>query len=192
MQIEPENSAQEMITSHKIIRESDFHSQLQSATVQGDKANFNLILSMVTNDASELDAFHVPKSPASKDISELQQKFFVRPKPIYGKVPSNRSVNQNVWVHDGHLSNVQLDLALEPEPLATEQYDLAADVFNNLDFNSRNRLLNEASKIESSGEEAISDDIKALAKYKEVDVESWFNVLTDARAYSKLNQSLVA
>ena len=160
------------------IRESRFADALSGATEAQDKSAFNLILAMLTQDATELDQFHLPKSEQPELKSEIKSQFNVRERPLYGHVNINTDLNNGIAINEGRKQDVVLDLCLNPQPLVKEQYDLSSEVFDNLDFNARQRLLSLAAK---EDKKMPTDD---KAEEKQIDVETWFNVLHQSRVYA--------
>lgn len=172
--------------TEQVIRESSFHKALQTATLEEDKSSFNLILAMVTNDAKELDEFNLPHTTHYKTKSDIQKAFFVKGEHIYGKVPAERSIEQNQAIHQNFKTSVDLDLALKPEPLMAEKYDLPANVFDNLDYNSRIRLLNEVNTEEQQKPSSETQTTQTESDIPQVDNEAWFNTLHQARTFAAM------
>jgi len=169
-------------TDYTPIRESQFAGALINAVDTQDKCSFNLILSMLTQDATELDQFHLPSTKPPELKSELNSQFNIIDKPIYGTVDSEADIKNAMAIHEGRKQDVVLDLCLKPQPLVKEKYDLSSEIFDNLDFNARQRLLN-AAEIESKKETAISEKVTE----KQIDVETWFNALHQSRVYANVS-----
>jgi len=173
--------------SFEPIRESRFHREICDSRVQQTSDTFRLLLSMVTQDALELDAFNLPETKEPEFDSELEKQFFVQGRKLSGEIPIVRNLEKNQLITAGFKASVDLNLCLHPEPLVTEVYDLPSEVFDNLDFNVRQRLL-KSNQIKPKSDEVTDQDETAIhATHKApVDIESWFNVLSEARAYSQL------
>lgn len=155
------------------IRESAFYNQIKSSTETGDSASFALIMSMLTTDAKELDEFHLPHIADSKIKSDLYGQFNVREKQLTGNYDQERSVAFNQLVQQGHKVSVDLELALQPEPLIAEPDKFSKQLLDNLDPNVKSRL---------DKEQAEPEQAPFVAKVeKEIDVESWFKVLHESR-----------
>jgi len=165
------------------LRESKFHSQIRAAAEDQDDSTFHLLLAMVTQDAQELDAFHLPHTKEPEIRSDIKRQFFIQDKPLYGPSSLESAARHNRLIKEGFKSSMHLSLHLRPEPLQQAVYDIAQEVFDNLDFNARQRLLKSAStKEEKPNERDVEHD--------EVDVEAWFNVLKQARIYSKFEAAI--
>lgn len=189
-------SEQPAPADHSVIRESRFFKSLQASVTAQQQADFNLLLSMVSQDATELDQFHTPRTRPLTEHSDLQKKFFVSEKPLVGPNSSSLEMAQHTAVCNGELATVHLNYCLHSPTLVNEVYDVDAEVFDNLDFNVRQRLLKIAEQEENAKEpsgSAFKQKQQATAPHKSeevypnVDKDSWFNVLAEARTLSTLS-----
>ncbi len=160
------------------IRESAFYPQIKASTVSGDSASFALIMSMLTTDAEELDEFHLPHTEAAKIKSDLYGQFNIQQKELTGSYNEQRSLAFNKLVADGNKDSVNLDLALQPEPLVPTQQKFPQILLDSLEPNVKCRL-------DKAEQTDVSEEKKEAAKpSNEIDVEAWFKVLHESRTLS--------
>lgn len=162
------------------LRESAFYSQIKSSTETGDSASFALIMSMLTTDAKELDEFHLPHTVDDKIKSDLYDQFHIQQGQLTGKFNNRRSLAYNELIHQGEKAAVALDLKLNPEPLIATTEKFSSQLLDNLEPNVRSRL---AADLTSDNDESSKQPMVAKVE-KEIDVESWFQVLHESRTLS--------
>jgi hypothetical protein len=82
----------------------------------------------------------------------------------------------NELIHQGFKTSVELDLFLKPEGLVEETIQIPQRVLENIEPNVRTKLdINNPS----------SDETNTKSSNKnQIDVESWFNVLSESRVFS--------
>ncbi len=158
------------------IRESAFYSQIKSSTETGDSASFALLMSMLTTDAKELDEFHLPHTADDKIKSDLYGQFHIQQKQLAGDFNDQRSLAYNELIHQGDKAAVALDLKLNPEPLIATPEKFSQQLLDNLDPNVKSRL--------AGGHDEQPEQPVVAKVEKEIDVESWFQVLHESRALS--------
>ena len=158
------------------LRESDFYKEIKSSTETGDSSSFALLMSMITQDALELDEFHVPQRQNEQYLDDLKKQFFIQDKPIIKKSDEHRSVMHNELIHQGFKTSVDLDLFLKPEGLVEPSQQIPQEVLENIEPNVKAKLdLQDTSTAESESKPNTENQI---------DVESWFNVLSESRLFS--------
>lgn len=158
------------------IRESYFYNEIKSSTETGDSTSFALLMSMLTNDALELDEFHVPQRQNEQYLDDLKKQFFIQDKPVIKRSDEQRSVMLNELIHQGFKTSVELDLFLKPEGLVEESIQIPQRVLENIEPNVRAKLdINNPTSNETNTK---------LNNKNQIDVESWFNVLSESRVFS--------
>ena len=162
------------------IRESKFYDEIKSSTETGDQSTFALLMSMLTRDARELDEFNLPTREQESAVTNLKKQLFIQDRPLIDELSSTRSVALNQFIDNGFKSSVELDLALKPEALLEPKpFSVPDNVINNLELNVKARVM---ADIQTTT--AIKQDNELQQKPNEIDVESWFNVLQESRAFS--------
>ena len=74
------------------IRESRFRQQLHESTEQNKKDMFRLLLSMVSQNALELDQFHVPETEQPQPSSDLHKQFFIQRRQVIGAYSGEQAI----------------------------------------------------------------------------------------------------
>lgn len=196
MQTETNESLNQNI---KVIRESSVFSDIQKSVQSKDHSAFSLLLAMVTEDKLELDEFHLPVNKTPKTKTDLEKTFHVVPQKLFGKVDSEQDLMFNELIHSGNRESVNLLLSLQPQPLITRHDDpsdainLPAQLINNLSMNQQAKLYKD---IQAQQQASNSSTIRPLKEVEpaqlandaemEMDIESWFSVLEQARTLSKV------
>lgn len=185
MQISELKTAHQSVSiEESIVRESDFYSELKHASENGQKDTFALILSMLTTDANELDQFQQPKTKPYTNKSDLYKKHFIQQTELRGDLSSERSISFNQLLTSKQRQSIQLDLAIKPEALLAKDTNVIdGNVFNNLDINARTRFIQHQTD-DASVESNEVQKLPQATQDREIDVESWFNVLEQARTLS--------
>ncbi|NVK24838.1 MAG: hypothetical protein HWE10_07910 [Gammaproteobacteria bacterium] len=170
-----------------VIRESDFYRELKSATDTGHQQTFALILSMLSNDARDLDEFHQPRTKPATNKTDLYKQFNIQAKTLRGDLSAERSLKFNALTQQKFRQTLQLELAVKPEALLPNQMsDIKPEVYNNLDINVRSRLKAENSGSENSKNQIAENANSQIKDGKDIDVESWFKVLEESRTLSMM------
>lgn len=159
------------------LRESDFYNQIKTSTETGDRSSFALLMSMLTQDALELDEFHVPQRQQEQYLDDLKKQFFIQEKPLIKKSDENRSIQLNEYIQQGLKTTVELDLVLNPEGLVQPSGKIPQEVLDNLNPN----VLARYKESEQTSEPKVE---VTKSSSNEIDVESWFNVLSESRLFS--------
>ncbi len=186
-------SNQPNITPANVIRESSVFSGIQSSVHNNDKCNFSLLLSMVTQDALELDEFNLPHTQQATSTSDLAKTFHVVSQKLYQESNPEQDRTINQMINSGHKQSATLLLQLQPQALIisdddkTQTAELPKNVFNNLNINQKARILKgyQSNSLNTSHENEKPQVMKQNAA-PEVDIESWFSVLEQARTISKV------
>ena len=187
----------EPVNQHiNVIRESSVFSGIQNSVQNNDKSAFSLLLAMVTEDKMELDEFHLPVNQTPKTKSDLEKTFHIVPQKLIGKVNNEKDLLCNELVTSGHRESVNLLLSLQPQPLLTRSDDsssainLPAQLVNSLGINQKAKLYNDIQSQQAIKPAPVSSlkDVEALPSNQnpEMDIESWFSVLEQARTLSKI------
>lgn len=167
------------IKSSGIVRESTFFAEFSSAVQHNDKAFYNLLMSMVSNDATDLDQFHQYKSDAVSVKSDLPQQFDVQVRKINGPFDLNVEHASNQFANLSSGQSIALLQLLSPQPIIDkEESGLPMDVINNLDLNVKQKYFNQ--RPQTDGETAAAAEEKP-----QLDVETWFKTLNESRAHSQ-------
>lgn len=167
-----------------VISESKCHDQLVDSSRLPDKARFNLLLAMLTQDATEFDQFYQAKNPSIRINQNLYERFHIAPKQLTGKGSRTKDLQLNQLTQQSLLASVQLQLTLAPDPLSFNFEALPSDVVNNLDVNAYERTIKKQEIPPHNSvlpdEQHRSDTVSQ--KESEVKLHQWFEVLHQARA----------
>jgi len=181
----------------KVIRESSVFSDIQKSVQNKDHSAFSLLLAMVTEDKLELDEFHLPINKVPKTKSDLEKTFHVVPQKLIGKIDSEQDLLFNELINSGHRESINLLLNLHPQPLITRSDDsssainLPAQLVNSLGMNQKAKLYNDIQSQQQTTKSYTEGSLKDVEPLKsnqnpEMDIESWFSVLEQARTLSKV------
>ena len=168
--------------SLKVIRESNYYSEIRGSIDSNNNSQFDLLLSMVCRDATQLDEFHQHRSESPKDVNDLNANLHVQTKRIVGGF--NLAVEQSNAIAQSQQSvkTIHLNNCLNPAPLVADVYDLPGEVFENMDLNQRALALL-ADKSEQKESEPSAETDSASNSF---DSNAWFNVLASARTLSQM------
>ena len=187
MQLTITNSSElESQSNGQIVRESAFYSELKQASENSQQSSFALILSMLTQDALELDQFHLPQNQPIENVRDYYKQFNIQQQALEGELNEKRSLAFNHLIQSNHKRSVELELMLKPEALIAAKTSTIDDVIiSNMDTNCRARYLNQQ---QTDHVQTETVDISKHISHKEnaIDIESWFNVLEQARTLSKV------
>jgi hypothetical protein len=196
MQTEANKSLNQSI---KPIRESSVFSDIQKSVQNKDQSAFSLLLAMVTQDKMELDAFHLPVNKVPKSKSDLEKTFNVVPQTLIGKVNNEQDLLFNQLIHSKNKEDVKLLLQLQPQPLITRSDDssnsinLPAQLINSLGINQKAKLYQDIQSKQQMSDVNVMSTLKEVDSLitkpnndMEMDIDSWFSVLEQARTLSKV------
>jgi len=175
----------ETLVQGNTVRESAFYPELKAASENGNQSTFGLILSMLSQDATELDQFHQPMTKPLQNKRDFYKQFNIQQQQLQGDSNTTRLSELASMFRDDFKRSAELDLLIKPEPLIQSKRNVIADdVLNNLDINVKARLYKQQ---EVNVQEQAKDKIAIKEKAEnEVDVESWFQVLEQARTFSMM------
>ncbi len=196
----PINSQQEaeiLSNDQCVIRESKFYADLKSSVEQGNRQNFDLLLAMVTKDATEFDEFHQASTEIKFSEPSLQRIFGTQLKPIKGINNPTLSIRQNEQLHQGNFSDIRLQQCLTPEPVSYNSDKIDNNVLTNLDINIQRKLNARTQKVQvekgaseqsnfkaagHSDNDANYANIHGISRPNSMDIDAWFCVIKEARS----------
>ncbi|MCP4325554.1 MAG: hypothetical protein GY951_13095 [Psychromonas sp.] len=159
-----------------LINEWQLGSQLNIAVTNGTRDKFNLLLSLLSDDARDFPQFDLPKATqASLTTLELRESLSLpEPQPLVNKGLSLQQAEKlSVAVHKQQFSDIRLQSILNNEALLTRQTEtnFDAEVVDNLPFLSQARLKHN-NDIESDCEEnAKGVDFELVEKYQALQLD---------------------
>lgn len=183
------------VNNTHVIRESSVYSDIKKSVQSNDRSAFSLLLAMVTQDRMELDEFHLPQNKAPKNTYDLEKTFHVVPKKLIENVNNEQNLLFNQLLNSGCRESVNLLLNLHPQPLIQRMNDvesgvnIPAKLFNSLDVNQQAKFYREIeckNHTQQKTNKTEHDLTKTVDANVEMDVESWFSVLEQARTLSKV------
>ncbi|MBU2882301.1 hypothetical protein KO525_06275 [Psychrosphaera sp. B3R10] len=167
-----------------VIRESSFRAELTQAVTDNDKAFYNLLMSMVSTDATDLDQFHQYKTTPVETLNDLNKKFNVAHFESVGQFDVETELKCNGFANSGNISSINLAQSLARQPLvAKSDNNLPDEVIANLDYNIKLKYLAQQKLNRDIETNSIIDETKVTPK---LDVETWFNTLNQARAMENI------
>lgn len=120
--------------------------QLNQSVESGEKANFALLLSMLSKDVSEQAQFHFDQTePAAKESPSLREQFDLpREQPLNGNAADElHSLAVSRMVQEEGVLAARLNHCLNPEALnfsLDKQHNIDTQVFDNLDPHAAAKL----------------------------------------------------
>lgn len=133
------------IESGLLINEWQLGAQLNIAVTTGARDKFNLLLSLLSDDARDFSQFDLPKATqAALNRIELRQSFFLpEPQPLVNQgITLQQSEKLSLALHKKNLCDIRLQSLLNNEAILSRQNksDFDADVVDNLSFLTQTRL----------------------------------------------------
>lgn len=175
--------------NNHVIRESAFYNEIAESARTSNKCQFDLLLAMVSEDATDFDEFHQIQTPSNINDSDLYKNFEVSPKKIYQEPDHKRSLSQNERVQAKCFKDVQLDLMMNQEGLVIGNSVSDQMVFANTDYNTRvknkdfyNRKSNKQPSETEVNNDAPKANIHDVLRPNSMDVDAWFKTLSQARS----------
>ena len=175
-----------------VIRESSFYNDIASSARAGTKSQFDLLLAMVSDDATDFDEFNQVYTPTNLTEADLYSTFAVQPKKLREEAKPSRSLHLNSIVHDRKFKDAQLELLLNREALVSGPSEDVQRVYANLDFNTQVKNkdlltleLEPQTKDNSSklaNKDAKNSNIHSVSRPNSMDLDLWFNTLAQARS----------
>ncbi len=135
----------EQIENRLLINEWQLGSQLNVAVTNGTRNKFNLLLSLLSDDARDFSQFDLPKATqASLSEVELRESLsLAEPQPLVNKGFSlQQAATLSIAVHKKDLSDLRLQSLLNNEAILSRatKSDFDAEVVDNLSFLAQKRL----------------------------------------------------
>lgn len=163
------------IESGLLINEWQLGSQLSVALANGTRDKFNLLLSLLSDDARDFSQFDIPKAiQGSLTEVELRQSLALSaPQPLVNEGISLAQAKQiNQAVHQRDLCAVRLQSMLNNEAILSRasKINFDADVVDNLSFLSQTRLKNAEAKVEDV-QQAQGVDHTLMQRYQALNLE---------------------
>ena len=175
-----------------VIRESSFYNDIASSARTGTKSQFDLLLAMVSDDATDFDEFNQVYTPTKLTESDLYSTFAVQPKKLREEPKPLRSLHLNKIVNDRKFKDAQLELLLNREALVSGPSEDVQRVYANLDFNtqvkSKDLLIidlepqTKGNSSELANKDAKKSNIHSISRPNSMDLDLWFNTLAQARS----------
>ena len=176
MKIEQENL-------NLVINEWQLGQQLNTAVHNGTREKFNLLLSMLSDDARDFSQFSVP-SAAQSELTEAKQNLrdtFSLPdtQPLVNKgISPEQAGLMNHHLKTNKLSSIRLQYLLNNEALLSrnEAVLIDSDIKDNLSFLSQHRLAEslqtEITSPSSIAEQTSGIDINLIREYQALDLDN--------------------
>jgi hypothetical protein len=157
-----------------LINEWQLGSQLNIAVTNGTRVKFNLLLSLLSDDARDFSQFDLPKSTTdSLNEMELRESFSLSaPQPLVNQGHSlQQAKNISLAVHNKNLSSIRLQSLLNNEALLSRinHTNFDTEVVDNLSFLSQSRLKNSAKN--NNKADANGVDYALLKKYEDLNFD---------------------
>ena len=167
----------EQIENRLLINEWQLGTQLNVAVVNGTRDKFNLLLSLLSDDARDFSQFDLPKATqASLTTLELRESLsLAEPQPLVNKGLSlQQSEKLSIAVHKQDLSSIRLQSLLNNEALLTRQSEVNFDVevVDNLSFLSQTRLKHDNDNEPDNKDQAKGVDFALIEKYQALQLEN--------------------
>ena len=171
----------EQIPSGLLVNEWHLGEQLNTAVHNGTRSKFNLLLSMLSNDALDLAQFTYKQAQIDglQTVSLREEFELSEAQPLVNKGISLSQANEfNNDIQNNSLSSIRLKQLLTNEPVLSRTYDnpFPTDILDNLSLVVKNRLMN---KLKEEDGEAPNQPIIAkglnsdlIKKYQEFEIRS--------------------
>ena len=161
-----------------LVDELQLGEALNASLQQGERAHFALLLSMLSDDLLDSPPFSDSSTVAAfkeKD-TKLRQYFSIGPPaPLDAKNASIEETEfRSLLVHEGGTSAVRLFDAVIPEPLVCHQFELPANVWNELSPLKQAKIKDDL-KVEHLPLDSL-DEPSMLQILEEFDYEREFSV----------------
>jgi hypothetical protein len=147
-----------------IINEWQLGAQLNSAVHSGTRDKFNLLLSLLSDDARDFAQFTLPqegvKGAASAKTNLCADFSLGEAQPLVAKGMSSQQAQQlNANLQENNLSSIRLQLLLANEPLLSRSEELLidSDVKDNLTFLAQQRLDASLRRVKSLSDNAVEN-----------------------------------
>ncbi|GLS89779.1 hypothetical protein GCM10007916_08460 [Psychromonas marina] len=160
-----------------LVNEWQLGTQLNVAVANGTRDKFNLLLSLLSDDARDFSQFDTPKATqASLNEVELRESLALgEAQPLVNEglsLPQAKQINSAV--QQGHLCDARLHSLLNNEALLsrTHKANFDTDVVDNLSFLAQTRLKQTEIEAENAGASLNGIDHTLMEKYQAMNLES--------------------
>lgn len=165
-----------------VVNEWQLGQQLNSAVHNGTREKFNLLLSLLSDDARDFAQFALPQEKqesAAAQQTDLRASFSLAPaQPLVNKgmsLQQAQALNHNL--QKSNLSTLRLQLLLNNEALLSraEEQVVPSEVRDNLTLLSQQRLadsLQAANPASAAGSTVTGVDHLLMEQYKALDIEN--------------------
>lgn len=176
MKIEQENL-------NLVINEWQLGQQLNTAVHTGTREKFNLLLSMLSDDARDFSQFSLPSATpldTTEENQSLRDRFSLPDaQPLVNKgISPEQATLMNEHLQANKLSSMRLQYLLNNEAILSRSDEslIESDIKDNLSFLSQHRLV-ESLQRETVSAEPVSDqpagiDINLMREYQALNLES--------------------
>jgi len=146
----------EQIEAGLLINEWQLGSQLNVAVANGTRDKFNLLLSLLSDDARDFSQFATSKAtPDSLATMALRDAFHLAPaQPLVNQgISLQQSEKLSISLHKKDLTDIRLQTLLNNEAILSRAHcdDFDRDIVDNLSFLSQTRLKNASQTKDSEG-----------------------------------------
>ena len=166
-----------------LINEWQLGQQLNTAVHNGTREKFNLLLSLLSDDARDFAQFALPQEKQNSEALEktdLRASFsLAQAQPLVNKGMSVQQAQElNYNLQKNNLSSIRLQQLLSNEPLLSrnERTDIPSEIVDNLTLLSQQRLLKSVSFLEENSQEqnipgtGINNEL--MEHYKALDLDN--------------------
>ena len=174
-----------------VITEASVYTEAARSARANDKASFDLVLAMATQDATQFDEFKQIDTPNTfKDVL-FNDVYHIKPRSLHGSAKPERSLALNNMVSSHRFKDVQLALLMEQPPLVEGNTKVPQQVFYNLGYNEQvlnKELINITSGVvncdthSDSNNNSKKANIHSIERPNGMDISLWFNTISEARS----------
>lgn len=163
----------EQIKSNLLINEWQLGSQLNQAVANGTRCKFNLLLSLLSDDARDFAQFSFKaKEEAALAEAQLRTSLFLpETQPLINKgISLTQAKRLNEDLHNEKLTSIRLRQLLHNEALLSryEKKEIPADIVENLSLLTQQRLSQSGITTELSK----GIDASLMKQYQQLDLEN--------------------
>lgn len=140
-----------------LVDELQLHGRLNEALQEGSRAEFSLLLAMLSTDVTDQPVFKDPEKSLEKNTEDLRARFGLGPGvSLYAKNPDDfeRAQALTECFAAAGARAVNLQQCLHPDPLTPFKQDLAPDVVNDLP-----PLAQEKVRLHFAGEKVVHEPL---------------------------------
>lgn len=165
------------IESGLLINEWQLGSQLNVAVATGTRDKFNLLLSLLSDDARDFSQFDMPKATAAS-LSEVELRASLAlpdEQPLVNEgITLLQAKKINLAIHKGNLCDARLQTLLNNEAILSRNsiVNFDADIVDNLSFLSQARLKQSEVDLENNAAELNGIDHAMMEKYQAMNLEN--------------------